>query len=238
MQSIGRFGKRACRLQSQKLAWQKPMSLICLYACLFLVVMPAQAQNATPGSDPGPQALPETPAPIEDIILAKPFNLSEGYIFDWSKTATTVRSGTILVLKVNPSLVVPRATLQPVLYAGDSPVQIINDGYPSGTLIGIVPGNISLGDAPIWFGRPGLPERVTPEVMKEERALAERAGIKPLSDEALARASTAVTESSSLATLLRDEVADIVREYAPQESDLANRLQLPVAGTEAAPKQQ
>lgn len=238
MQPIKYDCKGERRLQRQKVVRLRPISFVCLSACLFLMLVPARAQNAAPGSGTERQALPDTPAPIEDIILAKPFTLSEGYTFDWSKTAPAVRSGTILVLKVDPALVVPRDALQPVLYAGDSPVQIISGGYPSGTLIGIVPGNVSLSDAPIWFGRPGLPERATPEVIKEERALAERAGIAPPSDETLARAATATTESSNLATLLREEVADIVRKYAPQESDLANRLQLPVAGTEAAPKQQ
>jgi hypothetical protein len=238
MQPVSRSGKIYRRLTFEKLAFVGPTSLIFLCACLLLIVMPAQAQNASLGSDSSPQALPDTPAPIEDIVLAKPFNLSEGYTFDWSSTAPTVRSGTILVLKVDPALVMPRDSLQPVLYAGDSPVQIISDGYPSGTLIGIVPGNIDLSEAPIWFGRPGLPERVTPEVIKEERALAERAGIAPLGEEAMARASAAAVESGDLASLLREEVADIVRDYAPEETELANRLQLPVAGAEPTPNQQ
>ena len=209
-----------------------------LFACLLLFALPALAQNAVPDAtvDTGPQ--PATPTPVEAVLLAKPFDLEEGYTFNWSGTEPTVRSGTILVLKVDPAMVLPRNALQPVLYAGDSPVQIISEDHFSGTLIGIVPGDIDLAEDLIWFGRPGLPERATPEVIAEERALAERAGIEPVGGDAMESAGAPTVGAGDLASLLREEVADIVREYAPQNSDLADRLQLPVTGAGTAPDRQ
>jgi len=212
-----------------------PMSLSRLScAALFIfMVFPAWAQNVEPASDA--QKRPETPAPIEGVILAKPFELAEGYTFSFSQAAPTVRSGVILVLKVDPALAEPRDTLQPVLYAGDSPVQIISDGHPSGVLVGIAPEPVEIGETLFWFGRPSLPERVTPEIVTRERALARRAGIEPPSKEAMQRARAEPVKAENLATLLRDEVAEIIREYAPEDHQVADTLQLPIAGVKPGP---
>src|SRR5262245_39219373 len=104
--------------------------------------------------------LPSTPAAVSELVLAQPFKLGKGYENDWSKEREVVTSGTLVVLKVDPELVYPRNSAEPVLFAGDKTVQRLNQGHESGHVIGIIPGEIDLTMAPIWFGRPELPERV------------------------------------------------------------------------------
>jgi hypothetical protein len=145
-----------------------------------------------------------------------------------------VSTGVLIVLEVDPALVVPRDTLEPVLYAGDVAVQRLNHGYPSGRVIGIVPGNIDLASAPIWFGSPQLPERVTESTVRSERARAEKAGMQPFGSAKIASIQRQAAAATDLAALLREVAADLVYEYSPQEKELADSWRLPTA--KAPPK--
>ena len=190
---------------------------------------------------PVPEAIPEipaTPAAVDGIVYARKFSLEKGYQFNWCKETPIVRSGYLLVLKVNPDLVYPRQRAEPVLYVGSQTAQRINHGYESGHVIAIVPGNPDLEKALIWFGTPDLPERVDDAKIKAEHALAEKAGIKPLSAEkireALAKGGKRL-EVADLAALLRDQVADLVLEYSPQEKQLADAFRTPKVKREPKP---
>ena len=121
--------------------------------------------------------VPPTPAPIKGIVAARPFRLEVPFAYTWSKDRVMVSAGTLVVLDVDPALVVPRDTLEPVLYAGDVPVQRLNHGNKSGRVIGLVPGDVDVTSVPIWFGTPELPGRVTAAMAREERARAEKAGV-------------------------------------------------------------
>jgi hypothetical protein len=191
---------------------------------------------ALPAAADEPRGLPATPASIVDLVLARPFSLERGYVFDWNAERPLVRSGVIVVLKVDPALVVPRNAAEPILYAGDTTVQRLNQGQASGTVIGIIPKDVDLTQTPIWFGTPGLPERVTAETILSERALAEKAGIKSLPARAVQAATRARLSAPDLASLLRDHVANLVLEYAPQEKSLAETWRLPEA-VPPAPRQ-
>src|SRR5712691_2745721 len=105
---------------------------------------------------------PQPPRSVKDILYAQPFKLKKGYTNTWSKGHELVSSGILVVLAVDPALVQPRDALEPILYVGSTPVQRLNHGGQSGRVIGIVPGATDLVGSPIWFGAPGLPERVTP----------------------------------------------------------------------------
>ncbi len=85
-------------------------------------------------------AAPQLPRPVKDILYAQPFKLTKGYTNTWSKGRELVSSGVLVVLAVDPALVVPRDALEPILYAGSTPVQRLNHGCQSGRVIGIVPG--------------------------------------------------------------------------------------------------
>jgi hypothetical protein len=176
-----------------------------------------------------------SPAPVNDILLVQPFTLQQGYRNSWSKERAVVSSGVVIVLAVDPTLAARRNAAEPVLYAGNTPVQRLNDGGQSGRLIGIVPGTRDLRGVPIWFGAPGLPERATAESARVERAQAEKSGIRPFPPEKLrtvARPTVAVADQTAL---LRDHVAPLLLQYSPQEKELAEAWRLPVAT--APPKQ-
>jgi hypothetical protein len=204
-----------------------------------LAVPVCSGQNATSAK---PQAVPRatlrvaaTPAAVLDVLEIHPFRLRVGYHYGWLESRPFVSDGLLVVLRVDPSQVMPRNTAEPVLYAGDGTVQRLNQGQLSGYVIGIIPGQIDLASAPIWFGRPELPERVTPEVIKEERALADSAGIKAFSPDKIKGALRDVIEAGDLAALLRGPAADLVLKYSPDEKDLAQTWRLPTTGS-ALPK--
>ncbi len=179
----------------------------------------------------GPPAVPATPAAVEDLVYTRTFTLQNGFEFDWSKERPLVTSGTLLVLKVDKALVLPRQQAEPVLYVGDHTAQRINSGYDSGYVIALVPGEVDLAKAPIWFGTPELPERIDAAKAKAERARAEAAGMKPFSAEKIAAASAKGGEQLNVASqyeLLRGQVSDLIDEYSPQEAPLAETFRMPV----------
>lgn len=177
------------------------------------------------------RGVPATPGAVIDILEIQPFRLKVGYHYDWLENRPFVSDGLLVVLRVDPGHVVPRDTAEPVLYAGDRTVQRLNQGHGSGYVIGIIPGEIDLASAPIWFGRPELPERVTPEVIKEERALADSAGIKAFSPDKITGVRRDPIEVDDLAALLRGPAADLVLKFSPDEKDLVETWRLPTTGS-------
>lgn len=127
-----------------------------------------------------PPPLPPTPAPVGALIVARPFELEQGFPFSWRAERPLVTSGHLLVVNVDPDLVYPRQTPEPILYVGDQTAMRINVAYPSGRLLALVPGELAQSGTRIWFGTPGLPEQATAATIAEESRLAEAAGIGPL----------------------------------------------------------
>ncbi len=170
--------------------------------------------------------VPSTPAAVVDIVYARPFTLHEGYTFKWRAEQPLVKEGYILVLKVNPDMVYPRQTAQPVLYVGDQTAERVNVGYESGHIIVIVPGRPDLKKTPIWFGTPALPERCTSETIAKERKAAEEAGIKPPAEARVAAATDQGGRDLRAADRfeLRPTLARLVKKYAADESELADNL--------------
>ena len=209
------------------------MKLLAAVFATSLFVMPASVASQTVGRG-GEIAIPSTPASVKDILYARPFTLERPYRNDWSQERAMVSMGILVVLEVEPGFVVPRDALQPVLYAGNVAVQRLNHGHRSGRVIGIVPGNVDLTGAPIWFGTPQLPERVKESIVRSERALAEKAGIRPFAPEKIAGVLRPAASATDLAALLRNVAAELVYQYSPQEKELADSWRLPTA--KAAPK--
>lgn len=170
-----------------------------------------------------------TPAAVADVVHIQPFSLGEGYQYDWRQERPFIKSGTLVVLKVNPDLVYPRNASEPVLYAGNQTAQRLNHGHESGYVIAIIPGEVDLGREPVWFGTPELPERVNAETINSERAKAEKAGIRPFDPERIQSVTRDRVESGDLAALLREHIAKLVMEFSPQEKALAETWRLPVA---------
>lgn len=170
------------------------------------------------------------PQPIIGIERIQPFRLEQSFKYDWRRDQPDVRSGLLVVFKVDPDLVTPRNALEPVLYAGNQTVQRLNQGHESGFVIGIIPEQIDLSQEPIWFGTPALPERIDAEMIARERTLAERSGILPLTATDVQSRTQDPVVVSDLTTLLREQAAELLLEFSPQEKPLADTWRLPVTG--------
>jgi hypothetical protein len=197
----------------------KLLSLSILAACITTGV--AIADDEVP-------AVPATPAAVTELVSAQPFTLQTPAKHLWRAENVTYSSGYLLVLKVDPALVFPRQTAEPVLFVGHQTAERVNFGHESGHVIAIVPGviddpkhpdYIDLGKTLIWFGTPQLPEQVDADVIKQELALAKRAGIKPL---LTPRQSQKVKVSDKAE--LYGSAAALIQRYSPQEQELVRTL--------------
>lgn len=179
-----------------------------------------------------PPQTPATPAAVQDIVFAQPFTLDQGEVSSWRAERPVVDSGYIIVLKVNPDLVYPRQSAEPVLYVGDTTAQRLNVGYRSGHVVAIVGAEITgdqamdLSKVKIWFGTPELPERVDANRIAQESALADAAGIKPFSADKISGllAQNETLSEQTMAGIL-DDVAAQIRRFSPQEEEVAVALE-------------
>lgn len=202
-----------------------------LLAGLCFCMAPVFANDA-------PRKTPTTPAAVDEVILSQPFDLDNGFIYHWRKNPYLVRSGTLVVVRVDSALVYPRNALEPILYAGDHTAQRLNQGIESGYMVALIPGDIDLSRDPIWFGRPGLPERVDADTIRRERALAEKAQIPLLTAQKANSVTRERVHAADFASLLRDKIAELVLRYAPQEKALVESWRLPEASASTpAPKE-
>ncbi len=179
-----------------------------------------------------PPELPPTPAAIEGVVLARPFALEAGYEFAWRKEKPLVTEGYLLVLKVDPALVYPRQVAEPVLYAGDTTAERVNVGFGSGHLVVIVPCKVvetDLKKTLVWFGTPELPERCTAKTIADEREKAEKAGLQPPAAASIdaARAKGGAQLNVKNYDALRQELAPLIKRYAPDETERADSLLVP-----------
>jgi len=174
-------------------------------------------------------AVPETPAAVAQIVSAQPFVLDKEATHLWRLEKPAFSSGYLLVLKVDPALVLARQSAEPVLYVGHQTAERVNHGFESGHVIAIVPGvlddpkhpeYLDLSKSLIWFGTPELPERVDAAMIKQELALAKRAGIKPL----MVPRQAAATLRAKDKTQLYGQAAALIAKYSPQEKELARTL--------------
>jgi hypothetical protein len=178
--------------------------------------------------------VPATPAPVADVVVARAFTVDRPFTHYWRAEKAQVRTGYVLVLRVDPDLVHPRQEAEPVLYVGKQTAERVNHGHESGHVVALVPGVIDpkhpeyldLRRARIWFGAPRLPEHVDAATVEQERQLAAGAGLRPLP---VARTRAAVARGgdelhvASKRELLR-EVATLIERYSPQEQALVTNL--------------
>jgi hypothetical protein len=170
-----------------------------------------------------------TPSAVIDVVYVQPFSLKSGYAHFWREEKPFVKSGTLAVFKVNPNLVYPRNTLEPVLYVGNQTAERLNFGNESGYVVAIIPGEVDLSKSRAWFGRPELPERVNEKIIRMETELADKENIKPLNQDAVSRVTQQYVDVPDLAILLRDHAAELVLKYSPQEKALAEAWRLPIS---------
>jgi len=185
--------------------------------------------------DPDKLPVPPTPKSVQRILVTQPFTLQTSYINDWSKQRRQYTSGTLVVVEIDGAYLVPRnATLGPVLYAGSTPVLLLNQGHLSGRAIGIVPGTVDLTAVPLWFGTPPIADPKTPASALDERRKTEQASMVPLPADQVRASLRPAKTAKDLALLLRTTVAELVLQYSPQEKALAEIWRLPTAKPPAA----
>ena len=170
--------------------------------------------------------LPATPAPIRQVVAAVPFSVAEPFPSEYRADRHLISRGWIVVLTAEPALLIPRQTEDAILYAGAQTAERVNTGSKSGYLVAIVPQSwredgtaVPFSQTRFWFGTPGLPERVTAQIIRAEIALADRAGLAALAPEAAARicADGAPTEQPKDRTALWNRALELVARYSPDE---------------------
>lgn len=209
-----------------ELMW-KTFASIVMFLALGVAFARIGAAQAVTG-DPDKVPVPPTPRAVQRILVAQPFTLQTPFIDDWSPERRQHTSGTLVVLEMDGAYLVPRnATVGPVLYAGDTPVQRLNHGHLSGRVIGIVPGTVDLTTVPLWFGSPEIAEAQAST--SAERRQAEQATMTPLPADQVRSATRPPVAVEDLAALLRGAAAELVLQYLPQEKALAEIWRLPTA---------
>ena len=206
------FEKKTCQLLS---GLRKPLQLLFVTA-LFLL-----------GSGASGNALHAQTRKLIDIVHIQPFRLEKSFRFDWRKERPEVRNGLLVVIKIDTSMLRPTEGLQPVLYAGNHPIQRINLGYASGFLVGIIPAQIDLSKDPVWFGSPYLPERIDAAYIKKERVKASEGELLRLPGSLLSERTKESVVSPNLSTLLHKQAGDLILQYAPQEKRIVEAWRLP-----------
>jgi hypothetical protein len=208
----------------------------------------ASAQQADPQSPPQPAApssggfsatplppLPALPAGVSEVVLVREFRLASGYEHRFSKEKPTVTAGYIMVLRASSDLLASRQVAMPVLMVGATPVEPMNVGFASGTIVVVVPSAVKedgslaldLATSPVHFAAPVLPETIDAAFGAKQSALALRSGIAPPTAEALAAAKRAGGAVASVADreALDRVLGALVRTYAADESDIADALE-------------
>ena len=175
-----------------------------------------------------PAAAVGTHSGVSGLVLARPFTLTQPATFTWVKGQPSYDAGWLVVVRVDPELIRPRQVGVPVLYAGTTPVELLNDGYPSGVAIGLVPASVDVEHAPIFFGPTTLPERVDAAYGAQVLATAKARGFAAPSPAEWAAARTAGGSAVRLDDRgdLQHQAADLIDTYAPSEHERAERYRL------------
>jgi hypothetical protein len=179
-------------------------------SCVLLAVTWAGVVVADP-------PLPQTPSGAHELLYARDFDVEDAFPFTWSAERPRVASGTLVVIEVSPELIRPRQTAEPVLYVGAHSAWRVSSYNEAGIVVAFVPVRVDLADAPIWFGTPGLPERVDTTSALRELELARASGIEGFGEAAVSAAGgrhAAVTFADR--TELLQGLHDLVLEFVPR----------------------
>lgn len=182
---------------------------------------------------PRPEGVPPVPADVTgsavELLSARPFKVDEPFIHYWRSERPLVERGQLLVLAVDPQLVFPRQSLEPVLYVGAETAERINQGDASGRVIAVVPGEVDLSQAPIFFGEPALPEEVDRAEAARQLERARAAGVVAPSVERIQQVSQQPIRVADHHALRRF-AADLIERHSPEEAELVRALRMPVLG--------
>lgn len=202
------------------------MHALCLIPSLGLAALAVAAPPAV-----------EAPGGVE-VIEAIPFRCETGWTHHWAAERPEVEAGTILVARVDPEAIRPRATVGVVLMVGDEIAEIVNPGQADGLVIAVVPAPAgrdpavpaTLEGREVFLSTPGLPDRIdaAERRMRRDAARADGVPAQPAPRRATVR-SLADREA------LDRELGAIVRQRCPDQARLADLLEGSVATLEARP---
>lgn len=161
-----------------------------LAACAVAALLVHPAEAASPRPEPEPEPIPVVPMDdgtgVREVLRLEPFRLSAPLAYDHRAEQPRISEGYVIVLRVQPALAQARSVQSPVLYVGDTPVQILARDPASGCLSGVLP-RLDLAAEPVGFGSWQLPERVDAARGAAERTALLAAGVRPRPVAELAR---------------------------------------------------
>ena len=187
---------------------------------------------ATGGGDAADVQGQEIPATANSSAVelrhAQRFVLAQAATHWWRAERPKYETGWLLVLTVDPKHVTPRNAEEAVLYVGDQTAERVNQGSESGRIVAIVPGEMPLTEAEIFFGSPGFPERIDAEQIARERVAARDAGVRPLGEDAIRAVSHDELRVADQYALFQKAI-DLVETHSPHERDLIRSARVPQA---------
>jgi hypothetical protein len=194
------------------------------------------ARLSAGGRDAPLPADPTAKGPVRGLWSAVPFTLEQPFVHWWRREQPPYTSGWLLVLEVDPELVRPLQTPEPVLFAGAETVERVNHGADTGRVVAVLPSmhpgadlDAELARAPFFFAAPDLPERIDAARAASELAHALAQGARPFSAAEIAAARA--RGGSPLALGRREDldalIGALVLEHSPDEHDLARGLMMP-----------
>lgn len=204
----------------------KWFAFLAAVAAMATVVALAVTREQPNASAPATAPLLEPPRQLE-LVHAERWTTAQPFHHLWRAERPLVASGWLLVLAGDPAQMVVRQTREPVLYVGDEIAERVNTGEESGKLVVLVPGDFWLEDAPIFYGRPELPEVIRQPWIDRELAGAIAAGAKAPTAE---HAASVTAEARAFANdfELRQRAIDLVELHSPTEKDLIAGWRVPL----------
>ena len=119
--------------------------------------------------------IPATPAPILKLVAARPFIADEALGYRWDHSQAPSRRGWLLVIEADPGLVAIRQLAEPNLVVGEHLAVRAGRPSPEGRALYLVPADVDLARAPIFFGAAKLPEEVSADDVQQAVDLAREA---------------------------------------------------------------
>ncbi|MGE3173688.1 MAG: hypothetical protein AB7O97_13775 [Planctomycetota bacterium] len=192
------------------------------------VVLAVAASRGDGASDRTAPAAP--PLRQLELVHAERFALDAPYAHLWRADRPQVRDGWLLVLRGDAAWMQPQQLQEPVLQVGAETAERINTGKGSGHVIALVPGDVRLADAPIFYAEAALPEELHQSDLDRSLATARASGAVPPSAAAIeAAVGAAGGEGARYADdfELRLRAIDLVERYAPDEKELIAGWRVP-----------
>lgn len=180
----------------------------------------------------------DMPAGGVEVLEAIPFRCEVAWTHHWSAERPEVAAGTILVARVDPEAIRPRAAAGAILMVGAEIAEIVNPGDSEGIVIAVVPAPAdwdptraaTLAGREVFLSGPGLPDQIDAAARTARREAARTEGVAP-------QPATRPAPAKALADreALDRELASIVRLRCPGQSRLADLLDGSIADPAARP---